>query len=308
VDEQTGEPSDPVDEQTAALGGLFEVMLATPEAPLAAEQRAVLDRAALAAYRGAGIEQGKPETWERPAPLMTDLHRELLGDAGPVATSLATLLDRYVAGPYRGMFGPTDVRLDNPFTVFDVRDVPEDVRPVTTHMVTDFVWRRIRRERRPRLFVADEAATLLERPDSARFVGNFARRCRKYYTGLCIAVQDVTHLQQSREGLDVLANAGAKLVLGHRAERVDGAVAAFQLSPADRQELLAAGKGEGLFVARGDRLSVKVLASAAEHPLVTTRPDEVAALEAAERAAADAARRPEAVNGAGGAGAGDVPA
>src|SRR5262249_29988123 len=96
---------------------------------------------------------------------------------------------------------------------------------------------------------------------------------------------DVAHLQGSREGLDVLANAGTKLILGHRAERVDAAVEAFQLSEADRQELLAAGKGEGLFVARGDPLSVKVLASPEEHRLVTTRPDEVAAIEAEERAA-----------------------
>jgi hypothetical protein len=283
VDEQTGEPGDPVDEQTAALGGLFEVMLASPEAPLTTDQRVTLDRAVLAVYRRRGIEQGKPETWGREPPLLPELHAALLEEGTETAATLAGRLERFVAGPYRGVFGPTDVRLGNAFTVFDVRDVPDDLRPVVTHLVTAFVWRAVRRERRPRLFVADEAATLLERPDSARFVGNFARRCRKYYTGLCIAVQDVAHLQGSKEGLDVLANAGTKLILGHRAERVDAAVAAFRLSEADRQELLAAGKGEGLFVTRGDRLSVKVLASPEEHRLVTTRPDEVAAIEAKER-------------------------
>ena len=114
-----------------------------------------------------------------------------------------------------------------------------------------------------------------------------ARRCRKYWTGLCIAVQDVAHLQRSREGLDVLANAGTKLLLGHRAERVDAAVEAFRLSAADRLELLAAGRGEGLLLARGDRISVKVLPSPEEYRLATTRPDEVAAIEATECAAQD---------------------
>jgi hypothetical protein len=285
ADDQTGEPSDPVDEQAAALGALFEVMLAAPGSPLTTDQRAALDRAVLAVYRRRGIGQGQPETWGAEAPLLPELHAALLAEGTETAATLAGRLERFVTGPYRGVFGPTDVRLDNPFTVFDVRDVPDDLRPVVTHLVTAFVWRAVRRERRPRLFIADEAATLLERLDSARFVGNFARRCRKYYTGLCIAVQDVTHLQGSREGLDVLANAGTKLILGHGAERVDAAVAAFRLSEPDRQELLAAGKGEGLFVARGDRLSVKVLASPEEHRLVTTRPDEVAAIEAEERAA-----------------------
>jgi type IV secretory pathway VirB4 component len=293
VDDQTGEPSDPVDEQAAALGGLFEVTLASPEAPLSTDQRATLDRAVLATYRQKGIEQGKPETWDREPPLLPDLHAALVTEGTEAARLLAGRLDQFVTGSSRGLFGPTDVRLDNPCTVFDIRDVPDELRPIVTHLVTAFVWRVVRRERKPRLFIADEAATLLERPDSARFVGNFARRCRKYYTGLCIAVQDVAHLQGSREGLDVLANAGTKLILGHRAERVDAAVAAFQLSEADRQALLAAGKGEGLFIARGDRRYVKVLASAEEHRLVTTRPDEVAAIEAAERAAGRTERTEE---------------
>ena len=77
-----------------------------------------------------------------------------------------------MSGPFRGLFDrPTDVRLDRPFVLFDVQDlygddtVPDGLRAAVIRLVTSHVWRTVRRERRPRLFVADEAATLLEHED-----------------------------------------------------------------------------------------------------------------------------------------------
>ena len=52
-------------------------------------------------------------------------------------------------------------------------------------------------------------------------------------------------------------------------------MAAFQLSLQERQFLLAAGKGEGLFFARGTHVALKVEASPAEHRLATTAPREL---------------------------------
>ena len=69
-------------------------------------------------------------------------------------------------------------------------------------------------------------------------------------------------------------------------------VDAFELSDADRTDLVTAPRGYGLFLTRAGRAFVEVLASPEEHRLYTTRPDEVAAIEAEERAArAQEARR-----------------
>jgi type IV secretory pathway VirB4 component len=290
TDADRGETSDPVTEQAAALGGLLEVLLVSP-GRLSPDERAALDRAVLATYAAAGIRQGQPETWDREVPLLRDLHRSLEESGTPEDLRLALLLGAYVrGGAYAGVFDrPTDVRLANPFVVFDVsrlfadKDVPESLRAAAVQVVTTHVWRTVRQERRPRLFIADEAKTLLQHPDSARFVGEMARRCRKYWMGLCVAVQRLDHLQHSPEGLDVLTGAGAKLILGHRSEDVGPVVEAFDLPDADRRDLVAASKGEGLFLTRGERAFVRVLASPEEHRLYTTRPDEVAAIEAEDR-------------------------
>jgi hypothetical protein len=57
---------------------------------------------------------------------------------------------------------------------------------------------------------------------------------------------------------------------------IDPVVGAFRLSDEERQFLLAAGKGEGLFFARGSHVALKVEASPAEHRLATTAPRELA--------------------------------
>jgi hypothetical protein len=115
-----------------------------------------------------------------------------------------------------------------------------------------------------------------------------ARRCRKYWLGLCVAVQRLDHLRTSPAGLDVLTNAAATFLLRHRTEDVGPVVAAFGLSEADRTDLVTARAGQGLFLTRAGRAFVEVLASPAEHRLYTTRPDEVAAIEAEEREAREA--------------------
>jgi hypothetical protein len=60
-------------------------------------------------------------------------------------------------------------------------------------------------------------------------------------------------------------------------------VQAFDLSDADRRDLVTAPRGHGLLLTRAGRAFVEVLASPEEHRLYTTRPDEVAQIEAEER-------------------------
>lgn len=57
---------------------------------------------------------------------------------------------------------------------------------------------------------------------------------------------------------------------------IEPVVGAFQLSSEERQFLLAASKGEGLFFARGSHVALKVEASPLEHRLATTAPRELA--------------------------------
>ena len=288
------EEGDALAEQVAALLGLLEVMLATPGEPLTTRERAVLDRALYQTYAGAGIT-ADPATHGRAAPLLRDLYAVLLGLAAPtahaghaghagpgaaggiadVAAQLAMRLRRYVEGSLAGLFAaPTNVALTGRFVVFDLQALEPELQPLAIHVITGFVWKQVRRHRRPRLLVVDEAWSLLQYPEGGRFLAGLARRARKYSLGLVTISQQVADFLAAEHGRTVLANAAIKLLMKHDAASVGLVTDAFELSADERQLLLAAGKGEGLLLARGDRIALKIEASPLEHRLATTAPQE----------------------------------
>ena len=292
---------DPLAEQVTALLGLLEVMVATDAAGrgLSHYERAVLDRALYQTYARAGISTD-PATHDRPAPLLRDLHRELEGmtgtgssDLSDAAASLASRLGRYVRGSLAaGLFAqPTDVALDRRLVVFNIQQLEEELRPVAIHLIASFVWNRVRRERRPRLLVVDEAWSLLRYPEGGRFISEMARRARKYYLGLVTITQDAADFLRSDHGRAVLVNAAMKLLMKQDPTTVEAVAEAFQLTDDERQYLLGANKGEGLLFGRGARVRLTVEASPAEHRLATTAPRELA--ERAAHAAAEGKRRVE---------------
>ena len=63
-------------------------------------------------------------------------------------------------------------------------------------------------------------------------------------------------LPRSEHGRTVLANAAIKLLMQQDSATIEPVVAAFRLSPEERQFLLGAAKGEGLFFARGSHVAL----------------------------------------------------
>jgi conjugal transfer ATP-binding protein TraC len=283
ADTATARPDDvdPLAEQVTAVLGLLGVMLAEPGGALSQHERSVLDRAVFQAYAARGITSD-PTTHGRTPPLLADLHAILEGTQDDVAAGLAARLRRYVRGSLAGglFAGPTNVALNRRLVVFNIQSLEEELRPLAMHLIANFVWQRVRRDRRPRLLVIDEAWSLLRYPAGGAFVSDMARRARKYYLGLVTITQDVADFLRSDHGRAVLVNAATKLLLKQDATTVEPVAEAFQLTPEERQYLLGARKGEGLLFARGARLPLSIEASPAEHLLATTAPRELAELHA----------------------------
>jgi conjugal transfer ATP-binding protein TraC len=264
-----------------ALLGLLSIMLAEQGRSLDKLERSVLDEAVYQTYSRAGISRD-PATHGGTPPLLADLHAVLEAMPGEAAAALASRLARYVTGSLgAGLFaGQTNVALDRRLVVFNIQQLEEELRPLAIHLIASFVWNRVRRDRRPRLLVIDEAWSLLRYPEGGAFISDMARRARKYYLGLVTITQDVADFLSSSHGRAVLVNAAMKLLLKQDQTTVDVVAEAFQLSADERQHVLAANKGEGLLFARGARLSITIEASPAEHRLATTSPRELAEIAA----------------------------
>ena len=275
------EGRDPLGEQVAALIALVEVMIAEPGKPLSVGERAVLDTALYETYASAGIT-ADPATHTAQPPLLSDFHAVLAKTPGQVAADLAARLRRYVSGSLAGLFGgPTNVELGNRFVVFNIQALEPELRPVAIHLIAGFVWNRVRRSRRPRLLIIDEAWTLMQYPEGAAFLASMARRARKYFLGLQVITQDVADFLGSDHGRTVLANSAIKVLMQQDESTIEPVASAFRLSDRERQVLLTAAKGSGLFFVKGGHLGIHVEASAREHTFITTAPRELAAQEAA---------------------------
>jgi conjugal transfer ATP-binding protein TraC len=294
------EAASPVREQASSVVGLMDVMLGTPAEPLGPDARAVIDSAIRSTYAAAGIYDNRPETWSRPAPLLADLRATLetmQSSFGNLAARLALRLQPYTEGNLSGLFrGPTTARLGSHLTVFDTSDIKnEQQQALTTYLVSQWVWGRIRQERRPRLLVVDEAWNLLRTPEGGSFLTGVVRRARKHWLGVVTISQSVSEFLRSPHGQTILGNSAVRLLLRQAPAGIEDVVQTFDLTEVDRATLLAAGKGEGLLFVRGQRVYVQIEASPAEYPLITTAPREVAAIEAeearAEAARSDTARR-----------------
>src|SRR5438105_1374539 len=276
---------DPLAEQVTAIVGLVNVMLSERNASLTQYERSVVDRAAYDAYASKGITPDR-STHSRPVPLLADLQRALETIDSDAAVGLAGRLRRFVAGSLAGglFAGHTNVALNRRLVVFNIQMLEEELRPVAMHLIANFVWNRVRRERRPRLLVIDEAWSLLRYAEGGEFVSGVARRARKHYLGLVTITQDAADFLRSDHGRAVLVNAAMKLLLKQDATTVDAVAEAFLLSSDRRQYVVAANRDEVLLFGRGTRMALSIEASPAEHRLATTAPRELAELAEQVRA------------------------
>ncbi|MDQ6669802.1 MAG: ATP-binding protein, partial [Chloroflexota bacterium] len=285
---EAGAGENPLAERVTALLGLLEVMLCGSSNPrgkagsLDNHERALLDRAIYRTYAELGIT-ADVTTHTRAAPLLADLEAVLSDMPGEMATSLAVRLERYVGGSLSaGLFaGPTNVELDRRLVVFNIQQLEDELRPLAIHLIAGWVWTRVRRDRRPRLLVIDEAWSLLRFAEGGAFVAAMARRARKYYLGLVTITQQVADLADEGHGETILSNAAQVLLLKQKADTIDAATTRFRLTAEERQLLLGADKGEGLLLVRGNRIPLQVVASKAEYRLATTNPRDLEELAAA---------------------------
>ncbi len=235
---------------------------------LAPAQDALLDRALVLTYRQKGITQDQ-ETFKIQPPLLEDLYKVLLGMETPEARELADRLEKFVKGSASGIFNQqSNFDIKNKFTVFGIRDLEENLRPVAMYIVLDYIWNRIRRDRKKRVLVVDEAWYLIKHKDSGAYLFNFAKRARKYLLGLTTITQDVEDFLSTQEGKAIITNSSLQIILKQSTAAVDKITETFYLTGGEKHFLLSAGVGEGLFFAGQSHVGFKVIASEEEKTLI----------------------------------------
>ena len=254
-----------------SLHSLFKVIMGE----LDSTQEAILDRALVATYKMKGITPD-PASQKNEPPLMEDLYKTLIGMEEPQAKSLADKIEKFIKGSLTGIFDQkSNIDIKNPFTVFAIRDLEETLRPIAMFIILDYIWTRVRRDLKKRVLIVDEAWYLMKYPDSANFINSIAKRARKYYLGLTTISQNVEDFLSTDLGKAIITNSSIQILMKQHPAAIDKIAEVFYLSEGERQMLLSADIGEGLFFAGLNHVAIKVVASPDEHLLVSSSPKDV---------------------------------
>ncbi len=265
------------------LHGLLRLMMGGAQAQMAGGgaapalnpvEEADLDAALIETYAKAGITND-PLTHTAIPPTINDLYDTLLhmGGTGP---QLAQRLRKYTSGTFAGIFSQqSNIDINNPMVVFNIRDLEDELRPVAMYIVLNYIWNKTKSDQKRRLLIVDEAWQLMKYEDSANFMFSLAKRARKYNLGITTISQDVEDFMGSRMGRAIVANASMQLLLKQSSSAVDTLADVFKLTSEERKRLSQFPVGQGLFFAGQNHVHIQIIASPTETGLITTNPEQI---------------------------------
>jgi type IV secretory pathway VirB4 component len=261
-----------LNQKVLSLHGFFRVVMGK----LTPTEDALLDRALILTYKQKGITPD-PATQKKEPPLMEDLYKALIGMEDELARGLADRIEKFVKGSLVGIFDQqTNVEIRNQLTIFSIRDLDEELRPIAMYLILDFIWTKVRRDPKRRILIVDEAWYMMKYPDSGGFLNSMAKRARKYYLGLTTITQDVEDFLSVDLGKAIIQNSSVQILLKQSSAAIEHVAQIFFLSEGEQHLLLSADIGEGLFFAGPAHAAIRVISSPEEHALATTRPQDLA--------------------------------
>ncbi len=265
-------PGESLREAAINLSGLMNLMLGN-RTPV---EQGLMDRAILQSYELKGITQDTENPHELEMPTMKDLKNVLESLEG--GRELAVRLERFTEGTFSGLFSDqTNVNLESGLVTFCIRDLEDQLRPISMYILLNFIWNKVRSELKRRLLVVDEAWNIVQHEDSGRFLHGLVKRARKYYLGVTTITQDVEDFLDSPWGKPIITNSSLQLLLRQAPVATERLKKVFDLTEQETSLLLNSKVGQGLFFAGNQHVAIQIVASPGEDQIITTNPEELIA-------------------------------
>jgi type IV secretory pathway VirB4 component len=240
---------------------------------LSPEEKAVVDKALIKTYKKKGFTINGKNKISKDFPKLKDFYQTL---KTMKQKDLASKLEKFVKGSLATVFDKkTNIKLSNRLVIFDIKDLPESIRPIMMMIVANFVNSEVKSKPQKRILVIDEGWLLLDNQDSAKFISGLTRRARKYFLGVSIISQQANDFLNSNEGRAIASQSALRILLKQDTTTIKKVSKEFNLSSYEEQFLLTCDRGEALIIADQNHVSVKIVASDKEHGLLTTDPREI---------------------------------
>jgi type IV secretory pathway VirB4 component len=119
---------------------------------------------------------------------------------------------------------------------------------------------------------------MMQSEDAASFLFGMAKRGRKYYLGLSTITQDVGDFLSSSYGVPIITNSSMQILLKQSPTTIDRLQEVFNLTDEEKNLLIDANVGEGIFFAGTKHAAIKIIASYTEDQIITSDPSQILAI------------------------------
>lgn len=268
-----------------SLKNFFKLLVTEPS--MSTEEETLLDKAIIETYRRKGITFDNnslidPNDFMRkkykPMPIISDLVNVL--KENPRSERLATIIGTLTTGSAGSFNGQTNVDLNNDFTVIGLEHLKGKMLPLGIYMAMDFCWSKIKEDRtKKKMLFIDEWWKLAFNPIAAEYSLEIAKTIRAYGGGMVIATQqmeDVMAVNDGQYGKAVLNNCKTKILLHMEKQDAYDVQNLIGINDSEVKKIIAAQRGEALFVSNENNVRIKFVASDMEHQLITTDRSELA--------------------------------
>ncbi len=271
------DPAEVYKEKIADIIGLLEVIFGKKLTP---EELTITDKALNQTYASFNIFPDSDFSKISVFPTLNDLERVLMSIEG--GKELAEKLYPYTQGNYSGFLNQqTNVDINKRIVVFGFRDLVDDLRPIGMYMVLNNLMNKIRRERKKRIIILDEAWWIMKNEAGANFLLNAVKRGRKYLLGITTITQDVEDFLNSPYGKPIITNSALVFLMKQAPATINLVGQVFSLSEGEKTFLLQAERGKGILIAGLKRVPLYVLASYAEDQIIKSSPEQLLAIKKA---------------------------
>jgi len=230
--------------------------------------RALLKKALVDVYREKGITWDTDISQLRPEdfPIAEDVYNHLSNQDDPQLQRLAVLLYDMAKGADSFLWnGYTNVDLSNDFVVLDTNrllDSSDEVKRTQYFNILSLCWGIMSADRsQPVILVADEAHILFDPaiPQTSMYVRNYAKRGRKYESGLWLVTHSLVDLLNEKVklyGQAILDTATYKIFFGSDGKNLEETGALFHLTDEEKNILLAQQRGRALMLLGSQHIHV----------------------------------------------------
>lgn len=254
---------------------------------LTENQKSVLNKALIRAYKKKGILYDQKETWNKKAPTFGDLKKVLLEIRKRKADkkehtqdfTLESLLNRVEMYCEGNIFGFLDeqskIEIEKGFVCFDLSQLPNAVKNLMMFATLEIIQREIKSDKKQKVVLIDEGWSLLRSKEATNYITEFVKTSRKYNTSIGFITQEIEDLLRSKAGRSILNTASIKILMRQNPSNIGLISNVLQLNEQAKIYLLTASKGFGLLITEQNIYKFFITASEKIHELITTNPREV---------------------------------